>query len=140
MVAFNSQGTNNTVFLHKDAETTTHMVTGPSGSIIQDQTFYPWGQSWHNLGTWYQQEFASLDIADPTTGFYTSLSRTYNPVPGRWISPDPSGQKSASPSDPQSWNMYAYVRNNPATLTNPTGLIDCTGQYAQGPGCQAIFK
>ena len=36
VVAFNSQGTNNTVFLHKDLENTTRMVTGPSGSLIQD--------------------------------------------------------------------------------------------------------
>jgi hypothetical protein len=59
VVAFNSQGTNNTVFLHKDLANSTHMVTGPSGSVIQDQIFYPWGQSKSSLGTWYNQEFAA---------------------------------------------------------------------------------
>ena len=87
VVAFNSQGTNSTVFLHKDAENTTHMVTGPSGSIIQDQTFYPWGQSWHNLGTWYQQEFAGLDITDPTTGFYPPCRTPTIPPPSAGSAP-----------------------------------------------------
>jgi RHS repeat-associated protein len=126
VVAFNSQSQGITVFLHKDMQTTSHMATGPDGSVLQDQVFYPWGQSWHNLGTWYQQEFAGLDMADPTTGFYGSLSRTYNPPPGRWFSPDPAGLAAADPSDPQTWNMYAYVRNNPTTRTDPTGLDDIT--------------
>ena len=43
IIAFNSQGTNNTVFLHKDLADSTHMVSGPSGSIFQDQIFLPLG-------------------------------------------------------------------------------------------------
>ena len=39
------------------------------------------------LGAWYQQEFAGLDGEDPSTGFYGSLSRAYNPSPGRWLTP-----------------------------------------------------
>ena len=35
----------------------------------------------------------------------------------------PSTRTSALPcSDPQTWNMYAYTRNNPTTLTDPSGL------------------
>jgi RHS repeat-associated protein len=123
VVAFNSQSQGITVFLHKDMQTTTHMATAYDGSLLQDQVFYPWGLSWHNLGTWYQQEFAGLDIADPSTDFYTSLSRIYNPTPGRWLSPDPAGLKAVDRADPQTWNMYAYVRDNPTTLTDPTGMI-----------------
>jgi RHS repeat-associated protein len=121
IIAFNTQGTNNTVFLHKDLADSTHMVSGPSGSVFQDQIFYPWGQSWHYLGTWYQQEFGGMFLFDPANSLYTSLTRTYNPTPGRWLSPDPLGQDAADPSDPQTWNMYAYVRNNPTTNTDPTG-------------------
>jgi RHS repeat-associated protein len=77
------------------------------------------------LGTWYQQEWAGLDGEDPSTGFYGSLSRAYNPPPGRWLSPDPAGLSAADPSDPQTWNAYAYAGNNPTTLTDPTGLYIC---------------
>ena len=38
---------------------------------------------------------------------------------GRFTSPDPMG---GHQEDPQTLNKYAYVRNNPTTLTDPTGL------------------
>lgn len=46
---------------------------------------------------------------------------------GRFMSPDPLG---GHPDDPQTLNKYAYVRNNPTTLTDPTGLdfyLRCSG-------------
>jgi hypothetical protein len=46
----------------------------------------------------------------------------YSPNFGRWLSPDPIGKAAVKLDDPQTWNMYAYVRNNPTTLTDPTGL------------------
>jgi len=38
---------------------------------------------------------------------------------GRFMTPDPMG---GHLEDPQTLNKYAYVRNNPVTLTDPTGL------------------
>jgi RHS repeat-associated protein len=46
---------------------------------------------------------------------------------GRFMSPDPMG---GDTNDPQSLNRYAYVRNNPLKLTDPTGLnfnLACSG-------------
>jgi len=38
------------------------------------------------------------------------------------MTPDPANMAAAHPGDPQTWNMYAYVRNNPTTLNDPSGL------------------
>jgi hypothetical protein len=40
------------------------------------------------------------------------------------MSPDPSGLASVSPANPQSWNLYSYVLNNPLINIDPNGL-DC---------------
>ena len=39
-------------------------------------------------------------------------ARFYNPPLGRFLSVDPT-LASADPKVPQTWNRYAYVRNNP---------------------------
>jgi hypothetical protein len=44
---------------------------------------------------------------------------------GRWVSPDPAGLAAVIPTNPQSWNRYAYVNNNPLRLTDPLGLFPC---------------
>ena len=51
--------------------------------------------------------------------------RRYSPSQGRWISPDPAGSAAVDPTNPQSWNRYAYVTNNPLANVDPTGLDNC---------------
>jgi RHS repeat-associated protein len=48
---------------------------------------------------------------------------------GRFMTPDPLG---GSLADPQTLNKYAYVRNNPLNLTDPTGLYTCRDDPADG--------
>ena len=43
---------------------------------------------------------------------------------GRFTSPDPAGLLAAKPENPQSWNLYSYVMNNPLINIDPNGL-DC---------------
>ena len=40
---------------------------------------------------------------------------------GRFMTPDPSGKDAAHFDDPQSWNLYTYVRDNPTTLVDVDG-------------------
>ena len=46
--------------------------------------------------------------------------RMYDPVLGRFISPDAFVQ---APTDPQNYNRYSYCLNNPLKYTDPTGDI-----------------
>ena len=58
---------------------------------------------------------------DSETGLYNYDTRLYDPVIGRFISPD-----SVVPDwyDPQSLNRYSYCRNNPLRYTDPSGHYD----------------
>jgi len=50
-------------------------------------------------------------------------ARYFTSAQGRFTSPDP-GNAGADPFDPQSWNGYAYVKNNPLNAIDPDGLSD----------------
>jgi RHS repeat-associated protein len=52
--------------------------------------------------------------------------RYYSGAQGRFQSPDPANA-GADPSNPQSWNGYAYVGNNPLSYTDPSGMLTETG-------------
>jgi RHS repeat-associated protein len=50
-------------------------------------------------------------------------SRYYGSSMGRFMSPDSGVDQ--HPADPQSWNLYSYVRNNPLTSIDPSGDYMC---------------
>ena len=87
--------------------------------------FYPWGDIWQADGGG-GLEFAALPYRDSITNCDFTNARVYSPNLGRWLSPDPLGKGAASLDDPQSWNMYMYVRDEPTTLTDPSGETDLT--------------
>lgn len=49
------------------------------------------------------------------------FARYYSPTLGRFLSLDPLN---GYPAEPQSWNRYAYTRNNPMSLIDPDGLTE----------------
>jgi RHS repeat-associated protein len=68
------------------------------------------------------------DNFDTTTNQADDLdymhARYYNPTVARFLSPDPVR---GNPSTPQSWNLYAYVQNNPVNATDPDGRSAIVG-------------
>jgi RHS repeat-associated protein len=72
---------------------------------------------------------------DDETGLDYFGKRYFSGAQGRFISPDPHNE-GAQLVDPQSWNMYSYVGNNPLRYVDPDGqdyhvCID-------GQGCQDL--
>lgn len=58
---------------------------------------------------------------DAEIGLDYAQNRYYNSQHGRFTSVDPENA-GADPEDPQSWNGYAYARNNPLLYTDRDGL------------------
>ncbi len=57
---------------------------------------------------------------DAETGLDYFGARYFSGAQGRFTSPDPHNE-GAQLVDPQSWNMYAYVGNNPLRYVDPDG-------------------
>ena len=55
---------------------------------------------------------------------------------GRFMTPDPLYIEEQKMLDPQQLNLYSYVRNNPLSLTDPTGmLVDLNCQQVSSEQC-----
>lgn len=79
-----------------------------------------------------RQKYA-LTERDDATGLDHTWWRKYENTAGRWTSSDPLG---GSIGDPQSFNRYAYVENDPVNFVDPSGLDDCPIDPATGrPRC-----
>src|SRR5262249_47939072 len=59
---------------------------------------------------------------------------------GRFMTPDPIFMTRNRMIDPPQWNLHAYVRNNPVTLTDPTALdFTLTCSKNNGTTCHAGY-
>jgi RHS repeat-associated protein len=77
-----------------------------------------------------RQRYSGKERDDETNLDYMG-ARYYSGAQGRFISPDPLShwmpedkQRQEFSSNPQRWNKYTYVLNNPLKYTDPTGLAE----------------
>jgi RHS repeat-associated protein len=95
--------------------------------VVSDDLFYPFGQTWTPPGTSGAFGFAGFQDSDGNvgSGLYPAEFRVFPVSFGRWLTPDPAGLVAVDLTNPQSFNRYAYVLNNPTTLVDPSGLFYC---------------
>ncbi|MBS1852706.1 MAG: RHS repeat-associated core domain-containing protein [Acidobacteria bacterium] len=91
--------------------------------MFYDGAVAPSGEKYAGSGT-TDASFTGQST-DTQNGLYDFLYREYSITQGRWTSPDPAGINAADPANPQTWNRYAYVRNNVLSRVDPFGLRDC---------------
>ena len=111
-------------YRHADHLGSSRLATTPTQTLYSSTAYAPYGEPYAQAGT-TDLSFTGQD-QDMVSGIHDFLLRKYTPVQGRWLSPDPAGIAAVDSSNPQSWNRYAYVLNNPLALVDPLG--DCSGE------------
>ncbi|MEZ5361915.1 MAG: RHS repeat-associated core domain-containing protein [Bryobacterales bacterium] len=83
---------------------------------------------------WFRQQFTGQFRDDESKLDYFN-SRYLAAAIGRFMSPDPAFVDQHV-NDPQSWNLYAYVRGNPLVFVDPSGFscqpLDSNNPQASG--------
>ncbi len=92
-------------------------VSSSTGSLLGQQGHYPFGENWYQTNTTTKWMFTSYD-RDSESGLDYALARYYDNRTAAFCSADPL---EGTPEDPQSWNRYAYVENDPINLVDPSG-------------------
>ena len=126
-------------YSHPDWLGSTRLLSTPSRGPIPTMAYAPFGEGYAGGLAGYVT-FTSGGYAftvnpgeNQGSGLDDFMFRRYSPGQSRWISPDPAGLASVDPTNPQTWNRYAYVANNPLSFVDPSGLL------LAGPGgCNLI--
>lgn len=109
-----------TTYHHAD-HLSVRLTADSNGSKIGEQGHFPYGESWYSANTTTKWLFTSYE-RDAESGLDYGLARYYSTRLGRFCSADPAGLTATRLDDPQTLNLYAYVRNDPVDLTDPSGL------------------
>jgi RHS repeat-associated protein len=128
-----SNGVSLTYYRHPDWLGSSRLATTPGRTVYSYSAYAPFGE---NYGTAVSPQGSDLSFTgqnqDTVSGLYDFPFREYSPAQGRWISPDPAGPNAVDPTNPQSWNRYAYVGNSPLSSIDPYGLRDCLALDGSG--------
>ncbi len=108
------------IFHHEDHLTGSNVDTDSSGNVVQLLDYFPYGGTRvdeHSNDYQNDYKFTGKERDEETNLDYYE-SRYYNSDIARFISVDPW---EGDMNDPQSFNKYSYVFNNPIKYVDPTG-------------------
>ncbi len=120
-------------YRHADWLGSSRLTSTASRTVYSDSAYAPFGEQYAKTGM-ADASFTG-DNADTTSTLYDFTFRENSPSQGRWISPDPAGVAAVDTANPQSWNRYAYVGNNPLSFVDPLGLETCAPAQGDTISC-----
>jgi RHS repeat-associated protein len=136
-----TDGTKVTSYLMADRQGSTRVLMNAAGAVTSRHDYFPFGEelgagtgapgSPTGMRTAAQGYSAADNVRDryagtrldDATGLDHTLWRKLETRSGRWTTPDPYG-KSLRVTNPQSFNRYAYVHNDPVNFVDRSGLDD----------------
>ena len=107
------------------------------------QSYYPYGQAANSAVN--AEYMWTNQMRGANSGMDHFWFRGYSSTLGRWIVLDPAGLAAVNLANPQTWNRYAYVTNDPLGLSDFLGLATggpegCSDQVGSTlPPCITIF-
>jgi RHS repeat-associated protein len=120
---------NNVSYYFADHLGTARVSTNSSGTICYDADFYPFGGERIITDSCDSAYKFTGKERDSESGLDDFEARYYSSALGRFTIPDWAASATAVPyadfGDPQSLNLYSYVRNNPLLKTDPDGHDCC---------------
>jgi RHS repeat-associated protein len=107
-------------FQHADWLGSSRFAHDGSGNVIYDRMYAPFGEPYGETAS-TNRDFTG-QTEDTAPGLYDFLFRQNSQSQGRWLVPDPAGLAAVDITNPQTWNRYAYVGNNPLNAVDSLGL------------------
>ncbi len=102
-----------------DALGSVRVVFTPTGQVLGRSDYLPFGETLNQSGALPRQRFTGQE-RDDEAGLDYFNARSLQTRTGRMNRPDPLFGNATG--DPQAWNRYAYVANNPLRFTDPSGM------------------
>ena len=100
------------------------LTVSPSGTVLETNRVLPYGEIWSSFtSSSNDQKFTTYD-RESVSGLDYAMARFYGNRYGRFMSPDVS-LAGVDPTEPQSWNLYTYVTNDPINFIDPSGEDPC---------------
>jgi RHS repeat-associated protein len=113
-------GAGGVFYYFSDHLKTASVITDSAAVIKAESDYYPWGGELQFVNNDSNDYKFTGKKRDAETGLDYFGARYYSNGLGRFISPDsPFADQHAT--DPQTWNLYSYTRNNPVRFTDDTG-------------------
>jgi RHS repeat-associated protein len=120
---------------------TARLITQADGTVCYEAVYYPWGVEQHVFTDTCPQNYKFTGKErDSETGLDNFGKRYHASSMGRFMSPDSLLILKQKLIDPQQWNMYSYVRNNPLRFIDPTGMYLCNGTQSQCDAFESARK
>ena len=128
-----TQGSGGVTYLASDNQGSIRVVMDNAGAIIGRRDYQPFGEEIpgnvgkrnnlpeYNASLNVRQQYAGME--KEASGLNHTSWRTQDSRAGRWTTPDPYGG-SMRPTNPQTFNRYSYVSNDPVNRIDPSGLDD----------------
>ncbi len=120
LTAVNSAAANAApLWVHSDHLGSPRLKTDASGAAFSRDWHFPFGASLMPSNDRVKLQFTGKE-RDAETGLDYFGARYYDSDSSRFLSADPL-RESGEPTNPQSWNRYAYALNNPLKFVDPDG-------------------